>query len=88
MIHVGHTSQNGGAGRKGPPGALSMFRLAVCVRELGRVLEKYLTVKNQDKTRVGYSCLGGPHDEILQKPGRPLRCPYLPTYLPTLLMGN
>ena len=26
--------------------------------------------------------------EILQKPERPLRCPYLPTYLPTLLMGN
>ena len=24
-------------------------------------------------------------DLLLQKPGRPLRCPYLPTYLPTLL---
>ena len=33
-------------------------------------------------------CLGVPHDEILEKPDRPLRCPYLPTYLPTLLMGN
>ena len=31
---------------------------------------------------------GGQHDEILQKPARPLPCPYLPTYLPTLLMGN
>ena len=31
---------------------------------------------------------GGPHDEIQEKPDRPLRCPYLPTYLPTLLMGN
>ena len=30
----------------------------------------------------------GHHDEILQKPGRPPPCPYLPTYLPTLLMGN
>ena len=37
---------------------------------------------------VGSFCLGGTHDEILQKPGRPLPCPYLPTYLPTLLMGN
>ena len=33
-------------------------------------------------TRLGRGC------EILQKPGRPLPCPYLPTYLPTLLMGN
>ena len=31
---------------------------------------------------------GGQHAEILEKPDRPLRCPYLPTYLPTLLMGN
>ena len=37
------------------------------------------------KTSVYYFCLGGPHDEILQKPGRPLRSPtYLPTYLPYL----
>ena len=28
-------------------------------------------------------CLAGHHDEILQKPGWPLPCPYLPTYLPT-----
>jgi len=35
-----------------------------------------------------YFCLAGYHDEILQKPDRPLPCPYLPTYLPTLLMGN
>ena len=28
---------------------------------------------------------GGTHAEILEKPERPLRCPYLPTYLPTLL---
>ena len=25
------------------------------------------------------------HAEILQKPDRPLPCPYLPTYLPTYL---
>jgi hypothetical protein len=35
-----------------------------------------------------YFCLAGHHAEILQKPDRPLPCPYLPTYLPTLLMGN
>ena len=37
---------------------------------------------------VFFFCLGGPDAEILEKPDRPLRCPYLPTYLPTLLMGN
>ena len=26
--------------------------------------------------------------KFCKNPGRPLRCPYLPTYLPTLLMGN
>ena len=35
-----------------------------------------------------YFCYIGHHDEILEKPDRPLPCPYLPTYLPTLLMGN
>ena len=44
--------------------------------------------KTIKKAGVFYFCLGGQHDDILEKPGRPLPCPYLPTYLPTLLMGR
>ena len=44
--------------------------------------------KVEKRPGVFFFCWLVRHAEILQKPGRPLPCPYLPTYLPTLLMGN
>ena len=50
--------------------------------------EKYMQAKGWPNQVCIIFAWGGPHAEILQKPDRPLPCPYLPTYLPTLLMGN
>ena len=50
--------------------------------------EPTLTRQTPESAGVFFFCFAVRHAEILQKPGRPLPCPYLPTYLPTLLMGN
>ena len=63
-------------------------------RAAATLLLEHLTTEDRSRVPgieppgVFFFCWPVRHDDILQKPGRPLPCPYLPTYLPTLLMGN
>ena len=72
-----------GAGMPEADEGRSARRLRAESAEESDSLESTLDGGEWRRPGVYYFCLAGHHDEILQKPDRPLPCPYLPTYLPT-----